>query len=233
MRAIYRKEMRQYWVSPSGVVFLAAYAALTGYCFSVGNLYAQNGRAAVLFGTLLPMLMYLIPVITMRLFAEERKLRTEQLLFTAPLAVRDVVLGKFLAAFTMFAIGSLPVLLCVALLARYGCFQGLEVLGNLAGLLLTGMAFISIGLFASSITENQIVSAVVSYAILLGLWLLGYFQSYVSDPFFLGVIRLLSYQQHFQELSTGIFSLTAAVYFVGMTLWMLQMTITVLECRRH
>ena len=180
MRAIYRKEMRQYLTSFAGAVFLAAYAALIGYQFTVGNLLAQNGEIGGLFAQIMSMLMFLVPVLTMRLLSEEKKMRTDQLLMTSPVSVAGIVSGKFLAALTMFLIGSLPLVLCAGVMAYYGVSPSLETAGNFAALLLAGAAFIAVGLFASAITENQIVAAIVSYVALIGLWLLDYLRLYVS-----------------------------------------------------
>ena len=87
MRAIYKKEMRQYAASPVGAVFLAAYAALIGYLFTVGNLLTQNGEISTLFSQIMSVLMFLVPILTMRLLAEERKMRTDQLMLTAPVTI--------------------------------------------------------------------------------------------------------------------------------------------------
>ena len=155
MRAIYQKEMRQYLTGFAGAVFLAAYAALIGYQFTVGNLLAQSGEISGLFSQIMSMLMFLVPILTMRLFSEEKKMRTDQLLLTSPVTISKIVSGKFLAALSMFLIGSLPLAAAAGVMRFYGVAFTLETAGNFAGLLLAGAAFISIGLFASAITETR------------------------------------------------------------------------------
>ena len=231
MRAIYQKEMRQYLTGFAGAVFLAAYAALIGYQFTVGNLLAQSGEISGLFSQIMSMLMFLVPILTMRLFSEEKKMRTDQLLLTSPVTISKIVSGKFLAAFSMFLIGSLPLAAAAGVMRFYGVAFTLETAGNFAGLLLAGAAFISIGLFASAITENQIVAAIVSYVVMIGLWLLDYLRLYAAG--FAGeALRFLSVRAHTAQLASGIFSLSTAVYFIGLTALMLGLTRLVMESRR-
>ena len=231
MRAIYQKEMRQYLTGFAGAVFLAAYAALIGYQFTVGNLLAQSGEISGLFSQIMSMLMFLVPILTMRLFSEEKKMRTDQLLLTSPVTISKIVSGKFLAALSMFLIGSLPLAAAAGVMRFYGIAFTLETAGNFAGLLLAGAAFIAIGLFASAITENQIVAAIVSYVVMIGLWLLDYLRLYAAG--FAGeALRFLSVRAHTAQLASGIFSLSTAVYFIGLTALMLGLTRLVMESRR-
>ena len=231
MRSIYQKEMRQYLTGFAGAVFLAAYAALIGYQFTVGNLLAQSGEISGLFSQIMSMLMFLVPILTMRLFSEEKKMRTDQLLLTSPVTISKIVSGKFFAALSMFVIGSLPLAAAACVMRFYGVAFTLETAGNFAGLLLAGAAFISIGLFASAITENQIVAAIVSYVVMIGLWLLDYLRLYAGG--LAGeALRFLSVRAHTAQLASGIFSLSTAVYFIGLTALMLGLTRIVMESRR-
>lgn len=232
MKAIYQKEMRQYLTSFAGAVFLAAYAALIGYQFTVGNLLAQSGEMSGLFSQIMSMLMFLVPILTMRLFAEEKKMRTDQLLMTSPVTIGQIVSGKFMASLSMFVIGSLPLAAAGGIMRFYGVAFTLETAGNFAALLLAGAAFISIGLFASAITENQIVAAIVSYVMMIGLWLLDYLRLYAGQGLAGEALRFLSVRAHTAQLASGIFSLSTAVYFLGLTALMLGLTRTVMESRR-
>lgn len=232
MTAVWKKEMRQYMTSVIGAVFLASYAGLTGYYFVVGNLLAGDGDASVLFHSIFSVLMVLIPMLTMRLFAEERKQYTEQLLLTAPVSVMKIVMGKFFAAACIFLIGSIPVILAVAVLAWYDCFHLLETVGNWCGLCVIGSTFLSIGMFSSSVTENQIVAAIMSYIILLGLWILDFLKYYVQNRWAVALIEYLSFRSHFDELAAGIFSFSTLVYFLTLTCFMLTWTQLILENRK-
>ena len=225
MKAIYVKELRQYATSFAGAVFLAAYAVLIGYQFTVGNLLAQSGEISNLFFQIMTMLMFLVPILTMRLLSEEKKMRTDQLLLTSPVSIGKIVIGKFLAAFTMFLAGSIPLVIAAGLMWYYGVAPSLETAGNFAGLLLAGAAFISMGLLASAVTENQIVAAIVSYVALTGLWLLDYLRLYVSHEAAAKVISYLSVRAHFSRLASGVFGLSTLVYFLSLTGLMLGWTV--------
>ena len=225
MKAIYVKELRQYATSFAGAVFLAAYAVLIGYQFTVGNLLAQSGEISNLFFQIMTMLMFLVPILTMRLLSEEKKMRTDQLLLTSPVSIGKIVIGKFLAAFTMFLAGSIPLVIAAGLMWYYGVAPSLETAGNFAGLLLAGAAFISMGLLASAVTENQIVAAIVSYVALTGLWLLDYLRLYISHEAAAQVIGYLSVRAHFSRLASGVFGLSTLVYFLSLTGLMLGWTV--------
>ena len=222
MIAVWRKELHQYRTSIIGAVFLASYGGLIGYYFVVGNLLTMNGDITTLFQSVYST-MILIPVLTMRLFAEERKLRTDQLLFTVPVELEKIIMGKFLAALVMFCLGGLPILLDAAVLAFYGCFRLSETIGCIAGLFLAGSGLLAIGIFASSLTESQVVAAIVSYLIMIFLWVLDYLKYYVQRAW---IAKLLRY------LSSGIFSFSTVVYFTSLTVFMLGLTRLVLESRR-
>lgn len=232
MVAVWKKELRQYMVSVIGAVFLASYGGLIGYYFVMGNLMAMNGNIAVLFGSVYSTLMVLIPILTMRLFAEERKMRTDQLLFTSPISTYKIILGKFFAAYQIFVIGSIPVLIAAFILAYYGSFQPLELTGCLVGLCLAGGAFLSIGLFASAITESQVVAAIVSYLLMIFFWLIDYMKYYVHNFWMAKFLEYLSFQSHFRELSSGIFKFSTMSYFASVTVLMLGLTYIILESRR-
>lgn len=231
MRAVFAKEICQYRNSFAGAVFLAAYALMTGYFFTVGNLYQQNGSVGSLFESLLSMLMFLMPLLTMRLFAEEKKERTEQLLFTSPVSEKQVVWGKFLSAECMFLLGSLPVVLAVCILAAYGCFEPLKTAGNLLSLVLAGSAFIAVGMLVSALTQSQVVAAIVSYVLLLGLWLLGYALPYLPEGIVAEAVKYLSYRFHVQELAAGVFRFSTLVYFLSLTGLCLELNCLAIE--RH
>lgn len=232
MTAVIKKELRQYIATPVGAVFLSAYFAFSGYYFTVGILLPARANLSGLFESSFSVLMVLIPLLTMRSFAEERKQKTDQLLLTSPESVRNITLGKFFSALLVFLIGSISMFPPVIVLSRLGAFELLETVGNFAALLLVGSAFIAIGIFASALTENQIVAAVISYVIMLGLWLLDYLRYYTDDRFVAKIIEYLSFRAHFNLLGNGVFSLATVVYFLSLVILMLALTCLLTEHRR-
>ena len=170
MRAVYRKEMRQYFHTPVGYVFLAIFLFINAFYFLLQNLLTRSGDITDYFQSAVSLEMFLIPMLTMRSFAEERKQRTDVFLLTMPVDCREIVLGKFLAAESVLLAGLGATLAFPVILALCGSVQPMITLGNYLGILLLLSAFIAVGLFASALSENQIVAAVLSYVIIFLLW---------------------------------------------------------------
>ncbi|MEG1271205.1 MAG: ABC transporter permease, partial [Ruthenibacterium sp.] len=183
MRAVYKKELSQYFNSMVGYVYLAIFLFLSGYYFVVGNLLAGNGDIRNYFSSIITVVMFLLPMLTMRSFAEERKMRTEQLLLASPVSSAGVVMGKYLAVLSVFALGVLFTLLYVLVLALFGQFDIWVILGNYLGIFIAASSFIAIGMLLSALTENQVVACVITYCTLLCLWLVGYAGTYLTSPF--------------------------------------------------
>lgn len=232
MSAVFEKELKQYIAAPIAAVFLAAYFAFSGYYFTVGVLLPAHADPGGLFGSVFSVLMVLIPLLTMRSMAEERKQKTDQLLLTSPELIRNIVMGKFLSALVIFLIGSVSLIPPVILMAGLGAFDLLETVGNFAALILVGSTFIAIGIFASALTENQIVAAVVSYVIMLGLWLLDYLRYYTGEGLISKIIKYLSFRAHFELLGSGVFSSATLIYFLSLVALMLTLTCLLTEYRR-
>ena len=232
MSAIYFKELKSYFTSMIGYIYLAAFLLISGFIFTTGNLLSQNGDIKSYFASISSVLTFLVPILTMRLFSEERKLRTLQLLFTMPVSLGEIVFGKFLATFTVFCIGLAVTLLYPLILAFYGTFEGMVVLGNYLGLIMLVAACIAIGLFISALTENQIIAAVVTYSLLLALWLLNSTGQNLIGGASGKYLRYLSLNMHFNEFTYGIFNPADMVFFLTVTLAFLGFAIVTIDRRR-
>lgn len=168
MLAIIKKELKQYLYSMIGFVFLAFFLAIIGLYTWAGNLSSGIGNFENTLGNLTFIYVILIPILTMRIVAEENKQKTDQLLYTAPISLTRVIIGKYLAVMTLFTIGVLVVALYPLLISSYG--EGVRLslaYSSLIGYYLLGAANIAIGLFISSLTESQVIAAVVSFIVLL------------------------------------------------------------------
>ena len=175
----------------------------------------------------------LLPLLTMKLFTEEKKQKTEQLLLTAPVSLFSIVFGKFLAAYTVFAGVTLFSSLYFFILSFYGNVQGAMLFGNLIAALLVGMAFIAIGTFVSAITESQLSSAILTIAILLGFMLLTFLCDLLPDTYWLRfVIEVLSLFYRFQNFTNGIFDFVALFYYLSVAGLFLFLTVRVFDRRR-
>lgn len=166
MIAIFKKELRTYFTTLTGYAFLGFFVLITGYFFMSQNVAAASADySETLLGTMI-MFLILVPVLTMRLFAEEARQKTDQLLYTAPLKVTDIVLGKFFAASALFLVGLIITMVFPFVLSRYGEVNVPGIIGVTVGYFLMGVCLISVGIFISVLTDNQIVAAAGTFAVL-------------------------------------------------------------------
>jgi ABC-2 type transport system permease protein len=242
---IFKKELKSYFASPIAYIVLFVFSVLSGIFFFIylqGFVESQfdprfqffrerlNLNEFVIrpyFGTISVVFLLMIPIITMRLIAEERKNHTAELLFTSPLKVVHVVFGKFLASFCLFCFMLVFPLIYIVFLGIYGNPDIGPVLSGYLGLLLIGASFISVGLFSSSLTDNQIVAAVFSFGILLFFWIIGA----SSDPES-SVLGYISIINHLDGFTKGVIELKDVVYYVSFTTFGLLLTYAALDSER-
>ncbi len=241
MSAIYRRELMAYFTSPIGYVFSAIFFAISGVCFVSTTVAAGSTNTASYFAMILLFFVILIPLLTMKLLSEEKKLGTERLLLTSPVSLVGVICAKFFAAFTIFA-GTLGLSSLLNMLALYDIAKKQEYviakmnlptfLGCILGVLLIGAAFIAIGLFISSLTENQIISAVVSIGVFALIMASSAFASGIENDVIRVVVKWFSVMDRFAGFQRGIFDITALVYYVSLAAVFLFLTVRVYEKRR-
>ncbi|MBR6872292.1 MAG: ABC transporter permease [Ruminococcus sp.] len=172
MGAIFRRETLSYFTSPIGYIFLAAFYAFSAFSFTSNSLHYGTTKMDGMFQQLMIILIVLIPILTMRTMSEEKKNKTDQCLLTAPVGLGGIVAGKFLAAFLIYLMGIAITLVYAVVISAFATPDWMTIIGNFAGLLLVGAAFIAVGIFCSSLTENQVVSAVISFIALIALYML-------------------------------------------------------------
>ena len=242
---ILKRELKSYFSSPVAYIILVVFLVLSGVFFFLylqSFISSQFDPRFQLFkeklnlnefvvrpylGTVSVVLLLMIPVISMRLIAEEKKNYTSELLFTSPIRVVQIVLGKFLAALTLFLIMLLLSAIHLLILAIYGNPDLGPMLSGYLGLFLLGASFLSIGLFASSLTENQIVAAVISFGILLVFWILG--ASSDADSSVLGYLSIIN---HFDNFTKGVIEVKDVVYYLSFSLFGLFLTQVTLDSER-
>jgi len=234
MLAVFKKEMRSYFTSAIGYVFLVLYLALGGAVFCYTTLFAMTADVTPFFTYMIIFSAVILPLLTMKLFSEERKIKTEQLLLTAPISIIGMVFGKFLAAYTMFAGCMIFNSLYFLILNHYAALKFVILLGNLFAILLVGMVFISIGLFVSSITENQLASAVGTIAIILAFLLIGLISSLLPSSYWLRyVLDFISVFSRFQGFVNGYFDIASLVYYLSISAIFIYLTIRIYDRRRY
>ena len=232
MFAIFKRELRAYFTSPLGYVFLAIFYAFSGLFFYIFALSVGSTDISSVFLMMFMVLMIFVPLLTMRLLSEDKKQKTDQLTLTAPVSLLSIVMGKFLAAYAIFAIG-------VAVMPVYGFVMStcatvswLPIWGNTVGLLLLGGIFVSIGLFVSSLTENQMIAAIGGFFINLMILLMNTLTSALPSGFFRDVLSSISVYSRYSQITNGIFSLSSLIFFISVIFIFLFLTVRVLEKRR-
>ncbi|NNU76862.1 ABC transporter permease [Clostridium estertheticum] len=172
MLAVFLKELRSYFTSAIGYIFIGTFLLITGIFFTMYNLLAASPTYNNTLQSLITIFLFIIPILTMKIISEETKTKTDQLLFTSPLKIRDIILGKYFAAVAIFTISLLITVLYPLILSMFGTVSPSEIFTGYIGMFLLGATLISIGLFVSSLTENQVTSAVISFGVLLFIFLI-------------------------------------------------------------
>jgi ABC-2 type transport system permease protein len=247
---IAKKELRTYFTSPIAYVVIAVFLILVGFFFysiiwwfnnqSLQMAQNQYGYFQLninqmvyqpLFNNMSIILLLILPLLTMRLFSEEKKIGTEELLYTSPVSVDQIILGKFVASLLvlMVMLGLTALLSIFAFL--YGNPEIAPILNGYLGLFLMGAAFIGIGIFFSSLTENQIVSAILTFGALLLFWIINW-ASYSAGGVWKGVLNYVSFFQHFDNMTQGILDTTDIVYYASFAFFGLFLTHSVILSRR-
>ncbi|MDR0524637.1 MAG: ABC transporter permease [Spirochaetaceae bacterium] len=172
MIPILKRELRSYFLTSLGFVYMGFFLLITGVYFVFINLLPGSSQFSSFLGSILLIYLFAIPMLTMRLFSEERRQKTDQLLLTAPLGVTEIVLGKFFAAGLLFLMTFAVTALYAVVIGLFGELSLGETIGGCIGFIFLGASYISVGVFISAATENQITAGIVSFFCLLGLWLL-------------------------------------------------------------
>lgn len=255
MFAIFKKEMRSYFINPIGYVFVGIFLALSALLCCYTTIQSNSYSTSAYFTIMIFALVILIPLLTMRSFSEERKMKTEQLLLTAPVSITSMVLGKYLASLAMF-VGCVAVscvnfipLYVTAHIEREGDPYSIthigpvtaQIVGSLIAVVLIGAAFIAIGMFISSLTENQLSAAVITISVILLMVIMGLVNDIGSDSegnrlissyVVRFVIDWISVFSRFGNFTYGIFDFSALIYYLSIAGVFIFLTVRIYEKRR-
>ena len=234
MLAILKKELRSYFTGVVGYVFLVIYLLTAGIVFAYTTLYSMSGDVTSFYLVMLLFSAIIIPLLTMKSFSEERRTKTEQLLLTSPVSLVGMVVGKMLASYIMFAGATVVTSLYFLLLTPYTQLKGMVLIGNVLALLLVGFVFISIGLFVSALSENQLSAAIGTIAIIVGFLAIGLLGSLVPSEYAIrSVLDALSIFRRFQTFTSGYFDLSTLIYYLSVGAIFLWLTVRVFDRRRY
>lgn len=232
MSAILDREIKAYFQSPLGYVFVGVMFLFTGYFFFAYNLYGNTTDMRGIFSTLFTVVLFLIPILTMRLMSEDKKLKTDQLLLTAPVSRTALVLGKYFAAVCVYLLSIMSTMVVAVVISRLAQPEWPVIFGHFIGLFLLGITLIAICLFLSSLTESQVIAAIGGFAVSFFLMLIDTLAPVISIKAVSRILESLSFQNRYTSFTLGILNAADIVFFLSITAMFVCFTIGVLEKRR-
>ena len=233
MLAIFKREMRSYFTTPTGYVFCAVFLAVSGLLFALLTMQiVKTTDVSMYYQYLMFGYIVLLPLLTMKSFSEERRTRTEQLLMTSPVGLFPMVFAKFLAAFTLFAATVAATALYFIPLSFYGEINLGRAFGCMIAMILIGMCFIAIGIFVSSLTSNQFTAGLATIGILLALMGISLSNSLIDFYPVRQVLSFISIYSRYTAFTYGIFDFAAAFYYISICAIFLYLAYRVYEKRR-
>lgn len=235
MFAIYKRELKSYFRSFIGFLFIAVTLFFLGLYFSVYNLINGYPYFAYVVSGVAFLFLISVPILTMRVLAEEKRSKTDQLILTAPVSVTSIVMGKFLALLTIFLIPVLIICFYPLIMSHYGTVPMGEAYLAILAYFLYGMTAIAIGLFISSITESQVIAAVLGFAVLFLGYMMTAICSVISSTgnLLTKILGCFDLYTHFGELLNGTLNLTGIVYYLSVTALALFLTVQSIQKRRY
>ena len=232
MRAIWKRELQSYFFTPMGYIFIGIFLLISSVLFFLSILRQHSGDLPTFIGQMSYLWMLLSPILTMRLLAEERQKRTDQLLLTSPVSLTGIVTGKYLAAVTVLGITAVTTLLYVMVVAIYGKVYPAELAVNYLGFILQGCCFAALDLYMSGCAATPVNAAVLSFGANFLVWIIDLLEDQITIEWIAEVIRFLSLYHRNEAFLMGQLSWAGIVYEISFTAVFLAMTVHHLDRRR-
>ncbi|MDO4291953.1 MAG: Gldg family protein [Eubacteriales bacterium] len=235
MKAIYKRELKNFFMTVTGWLFIAAHICLAGLYFFAVNLLSGYGDVGAMVSSILFLLLLSTPILSMRILAEERKQKTDQLILTSPVSVGGIVAGKYLAMATVFTVPILVMCSFPLILGQYGSVPMEESYTAILVYYLFGLACLAVGMFVSSITESQVIAAVLSFAILFVAYMMSSIISLISSSGNLvtQILEAFDFSSRLDAMLGGTLDLKAVLYFVTVIFVFLFLTTQSIQKRRY
>jgi ABC-2 type transport system permease protein len=228
---IFKKELRSYFNSAVAYVVIVVFLAIVGWMYT-SSMFLINVASLRMMFELIPLVfLFVVPAVTMRLLAEEKKAGTIELLTTKPLHDWEIVAGKFLAAWTLICVALLPTLIYYITVAFLGDIDNGPVIGGYLGLFLMAGVYVAVGLLASSLTENQIVAFIVGLLMMFAFFMMDKVLIFVPD-FMTSIVEYLGIDFHFSNIARGVIDSRDIVYFGSVLGFTLYLSVVSLEKRK-
>ena len=232
MVAISKRELSSYFNSAVAYVVMAVYFLFSGLFFSMICIENDTSSLSYVFGNMFIIILFIIPIITMKSFSEEKRQRTDQALLTSPTSLFEIVMGKFLGALILFAICSLIFVVYALVISFFTSPDWAVVLCTVLGLLLLGSALIAIDIFISVLTESMIISAVAGMGVGLLIYMLSNLSSNITVDWIATIVKKIDFLTYYTNFTYGMLNLTDIIFFLSVTGLFLFFTARVLEKRR-
>lgn len=232
MKAVLKREIQAYFYSPLGYVFVGVYWLISGFFFFNSNLLGNTTDMRSMFSSMFIITLFLIPILTMRLMSEDRKLKTDQILFMSPISSWAVVLGKYFSALFVYCAALSVTLAMQIVLQVVSTPDWTLVIGHILGTLLLGGLLIAITLFISALTENQIVSAVLGFTVSFFLMLVNTIARLIPNAAIAELVISFSPEQRYNDFTLGILDISNVVFFVSFIVLFIYFAVSVFEMRR-
>ena len=231
MSAIFKREFKSYFATPLGFIIIAVFTFFSGMFFSV--VYSSGSPTVeMVIYVLSTVALFAVPFITMRLISEDRRQKVDQVLLTAPVGVTGIVMGKFFAAFALFALSCAATLIYQLIVTFYITVNWLIYLYALFGILLYGAVLISIGMFISSLTESPVVSAALTYGVFMAVQLLGGYASSTGYEWLTKLSEAVSFITRFDGFVSGQLNVADIVYMLTVSALFVFLRVRSVEKRR-
>ncbi len=233
MLAVFKKEFRTYFMSPIGYIFVGAILFISSIFFVQGVVNTQRADIGVVFSNINAIYLFLAALLTMRLFAEEKNKRTDQLLLSAPVRITEIVLGKYLAAMSVLGVSLVFTLAFPVIMCTYAKPAVSEIIGSYIGFVLLWGSFISIGVFISSLTESQVIAGVLTFASLLIISYIPELMLNINIEIFNKILGVVSLYDRYSEFMNGILNVESIIYYLSFIFVFLFLTVRIIDKRRY
>ena len=233
MLAIFKRELRSYFSTPIGYVFIGVFMVVSGVVFALSTYMADTASLSTYFTMMTVAYVLLIPILTMKIISDELRSKTDQLLRTAPVSITGVVFAKYLAALAMYMIAvALSMVNFLFMVVNGYTVQPGIAIGMFVGMILIGMACIAVGIFVSSLTESQLVAVLVTMVVLVVMMFINIFNQFIPFAWLRTALSWFAISSRYDTLAAGRFDFTAILYYVSIAGSFLLLTIRVFEKKR-
>lgn len=232
MSAILKRELGAYFNSATAYVVFAVFFFFSGLFFNVYCISANSSSLSYVFGNMFYIILFIIPIITMKTFAEEKRQKSDQALLTAPASLTEIVMGKFLGAFVLYALCCCIFLVYAVVISFFAAPQWSVILCTFVGILLLGGSMIAVNVFISSLTESMVIAAVFGMGVGLVISMMNYLVSLVSIEWISNILNKINFLSYYENFTYGVLSIVDVVFFLSVTALFLFFTVRALEKRR-